>query len=326
MSTNRNNSVYHYCSLDTFIKIISNKTIRVSDISKSNDSEELKWIVNNACNIISDMILNNKEFCYKYKIDDSKANILKNQISRTISIRYSNNILSMISLACCFSEAEDLLSQWRGYANDGNGIAIGFNKSLLSTFETEAGIYHFNKIEYNSLKQKEYLLKYFSNIINSYLQINDDEIDDNSFFDFLQDLTLTTATLRNEAPLFKSNAFAEEREWRLYINAYFTNFVHNNYEQCENNSDNLGFAEEDFTMASNLLNGFIRNPVTFMARSNRITPYLDLNFNNVKNELINSVIIGPKCDVTEFDVKLLLASNGYDYDKITITNSKCTYR
>ena len=37
------NIVYHYCSLDTFNLIISNKTLRVSDIRKSNDSEELLW-------------------------------------------------------------------------------------------------------------------------------------------------------------------------------------------------------------------------------------------------------------------------------------------
>ena len=38
--------LYHYCSLETFISIISNKCLRLSDLSKSNDYMERKWIIN----------------------------------------------------------------------------------------------------------------------------------------------------------------------------------------------------------------------------------------------------------------------------------------
>lgn len=37
--------IYHYCSVGTFISIIENKTLRLSDITKSNDSMELIWFV-----------------------------------------------------------------------------------------------------------------------------------------------------------------------------------------------------------------------------------------------------------------------------------------
>lgn len=36
--------VYHYCSLDTFFAIFSNSTIRLSNISKSNDTEEITYL------------------------------------------------------------------------------------------------------------------------------------------------------------------------------------------------------------------------------------------------------------------------------------------
>ena len=36
---------------------------------------------------------------------------------------------------CCFSESSDLLSQWRAYGNDGQGVAIGFNAKLLSKID-----------------------------------------------------------------------------------------------------------------------------------------------------------------------------------------------
>lgn len=36
--------LYHYCNVETFLNIIRNKTIRLSDITKSNDNMEGKWL------------------------------------------------------------------------------------------------------------------------------------------------------------------------------------------------------------------------------------------------------------------------------------------
>ena len=33
-------TIYHYCSIDTFFSIIQNKTLRLSDLNKTNDSME----------------------------------------------------------------------------------------------------------------------------------------------------------------------------------------------------------------------------------------------------------------------------------------------
>ena len=35
--------IYHYCSLETFVQIIKNKTIRLSDLDKTNDYMEKRW-------------------------------------------------------------------------------------------------------------------------------------------------------------------------------------------------------------------------------------------------------------------------------------------
>lgn len=43
--TKRPELVYHYCSLETFYAIIQNSTIRMTNISKSNDSKEIKYIL-----------------------------------------------------------------------------------------------------------------------------------------------------------------------------------------------------------------------------------------------------------------------------------------
>jgi len=36
-------SIYHYCTLDTFMEIIQNKTLRLSDLNKTNDYMEKRW-------------------------------------------------------------------------------------------------------------------------------------------------------------------------------------------------------------------------------------------------------------------------------------------
>lgn len=35
--------VYHYCSIETFFAIITNKCLRLSDLNKTNDYMEKKW-------------------------------------------------------------------------------------------------------------------------------------------------------------------------------------------------------------------------------------------------------------------------------------------
>ena len=59
------NIVYHYCNLNTFYSIISNKTLRLSDITKSNDQLEITWansiirkVFSNSYNVLKDEIQN----------------------------------------------------------------------------------------------------------------------------------------------------------------------------------------------------------------------------------------------------------------------------
>ena len=85
------NTVYHYCSLETFNTIINNKTLRASDITKSNDDQELKWIANSISNTIINVILNNKTLCSKYNIDNDKIRFIEEQIKNVTNSVYINN-------------------------------------------------------------------------------------------------------------------------------------------------------------------------------------------------------------------------------------------
>lgn len=319
------NIVYHYCSLDTFNLIISNKTLRVSDIRKSNDSEELKWISNGIIDSVIKYVLSNNTFCEKYHIDNNKISFIESQLQRAINAVFVNNSRTMISLVCCFSEVGDLLSQWRGYADDGNGISIGINKKILEQLNTYKFAYQFYKIEYSNQKQQQFLNKHISDIVTAYAQANSDEITDKTFSDFIMDLILRMSTLLNDAPAFKNKCFSEEKEWRICIKTFLYNII-NGSNFMENTKDDIGYPEEDFNYSAQLSNGLIRYPISFSTRCNKLVPYVDLNFENIKNNFIKKIVIGPKCDVSVLDIQMLLASKGYDFDKIPIIHSSCTYR
>lgn len=88
----------------------------MSDISKSNDDLE--------CIYARDQIIDRIE---KEIETDAKA-IHAWKTGYEMNSDLHDSILTQVA---CFSERKDCLSQWRGYADDGKGMAIGFDKKLL---------------------------------------------------------------------------------------------------------------------------------------------------------------------------------------------------
>lgn len=96
--------LYHYCSVETFYNIITNKTLWLTDSFSTNDYMENSWINK----IISDILPN--------YINDGN----RQQFDNIFKQYEVNNYIPFIT---CFSEDGDTLSQWRAYANDGSGVA-----------------------------------------------------------------------------------------------------------------------------------------------------------------------------------------------------------
>ncbi|MDY4442700.1 MAG: hypothetical protein SPE35_00925, partial [Butyricicoccus sp.] len=102
--------VYHYCSVDTFFQIITNHTIRLSDIEKSNDFMEKKWAIQQCLQHIRNNLHNPEYPC-------SRQPGLASRLLREMEQQFQQ--YNTMILAACFSSERDLLSQWRGYADDG---------------------------------------------------------------------------------------------------------------------------------------------------------------------------------------------------------------
>lgn len=99
--------VYHYTSNDVLLKILDGKSLRLGSRHHLNDSME------------------GEQF-----FSLLKTHACPPSENRIAAIRQALNPFEFF--VTCFSSHGDLLSQWRGYAGNGTGVAIGFKKQAIS--------------------------------------------------------------------------------------------------------------------------------------------------------------------------------------------------
>ncbi len=115
--------VYHYCSAESFQAILESEKLRFTDINMLNDSTEHRW---------------------GYSIFEAAATRLIKRVGigeqvPTMPVEFFDavdNVLSRGQLLAhpfisCLSLDGNSLDQWRKYADDGRGYAIGFSASAL---------------------------------------------------------------------------------------------------------------------------------------------------------------------------------------------------
>lgn len=234
--------VYHYCSKETFKSIIESGKIWLSDISKSNDSTEL----------ISEILKQ------KAKLSSSQTK------ERDIADKLIEAQDAFICWAFCMSEEGDLLSQWRGYGDDGRGFSIGFDERILK--ESIEKLCRFVDISFDKMVYDG----------DSVVNFNSNE---------------SCLKLFVESCLYKNCAFSEEREHRIYAyNSkidFFTQRMSEQLEYCKDNKEDC------------LKIGFNANMIS----------HIELPL-SLLGKPIREIIIGPKNNCTEVDVKEFLVCNG----------------
>lgn len=115
--------LYHYCPLDAFVGIIQSKQIWLTNIFCMNDAAEHYWLRRVAQDILQ----------------------RKPHADETLSKSFASKLFPKEEdtdlYCCCFSRADDSLSQWRAYADDGRGVAIGFFMPFLrDLYEKHRGL------------------------------------------------------------------------------------------------------------------------------------------------------------------------------------------
>lgn len=315
--------LYHYCNLETFISIIKNQSIWLTDVCMSNDSQELRWFKNEFYTYVANKMQNVS--------DPVTYNICETIISMAVFNGYEIPYYGMIPhakeakkantffdfsrcYAFCLSELGDSLGQWRGYACDGIGVAIGFRKKYFDVLDDSCKCpynrFMFGKVAYGSKKISELFDQIWA------MNQHDPSASSHENAQFIAQLLFNVSFV---APLFKNPTFQEEKEWRVeyIINDYsfdqqITDFFNNNTMYSEEYKKQFDFPRVDFQV-----------------KTNKIVPYMELAFKNMA-QAIDCVVIGPKSIVTENEIKLLLISQGllskYDDTSIKIIKSKSSYQ
>ena len=299
----KDNIVYHYCSTDVFTKIISGKAIRLSDITKSNDSMEILWITKYLRDIFLEEF--DKEVSATQYFADGYPRKLFSELVDLYTYEFFRTDERMFSfMVCCFSEVGDLLSQWRGYADDATGFSIGFDADTFNKYCSSFDVpyYSFRKVIYSEDKQKKQVRSYAKNLISKLKQLakkaekSIEEESSEAFYVCFLNLFIMSINMKN--PFFK-----EEKEWRL----------------CYWNS--LGSGTK---LAINLIGSDLTvSDVKYYSRRNDVVPYIDLFFNSIEPSIIKDVVIGPKNRTSKKDIEDYLKNNGI---VCNVRKSAGTYR
>lgn len=258
--------LYHYCSVEAFFNIIKNACLWMSDIEKSNDYQE--------CVICRDIV--NKKIQEYFNDDDEMIKAWETWYD--VGVQCSS---SMRTFATCFSESKDQLSQWRGYAQNGKGIAIGFDKEILEKLNSISEYFAaFGKVIYSDLE--EYVEDYIKDII-------EDNICRFEYKGVGHIALELSQNYRMKFPFIKNAGFREEKEWRAVV----CSDIRDHNFPC---TDELGFSK-----------------IQYRTSTYTIMPYLEFSFEKVKQQIIKEIWIGPKSEVNIDDIVCLLNFFGY-YD------------
>ncbi|MGO7986109.1 DUF2971 domain-containing protein [Rhizobium leguminosarum] len=270
-------TLYHYCNTQAFWSIVSNRSIWLSDLSASNDSEEGQWVNR----LFLELAANSKQ---------------EHSIWPTIQIDMAGLSRRVPVLGFCLSSKEDMLSQWRGYADDGSGFSIGFDDNYFNTWSSGGPLdIAIERVRYTRAEQIDLMRQRIASGdwgISLDEMKTDDELEEVvvRLMDQTGGLARTSAAITsNIGYLIKNPAFAEEDETRLIVRSDF-------------------FAET----------------TKFRARGASLVAYRELAFDDHPYQPIRKVFIGPKNQTSVDVVDSFLQRNGFW--GVEVSKSAATYR
>jgi hypothetical protein len=210
----------------------------------------------------------------------------------------------------------DLLSQWRGYADDGCGVSIGFSKSYLQELaknNSKPGhdLLSLHEVIYD-VEEHERLVR---SLYDDYIRAMADRlIVDSKVESFLKksdasektsrlaSLSFSTVMATLFAFVWKAPAFKEEKEWRLLKRVDM---------------------EREWNIGE-------RSKVKYAPKGDRMVPYVEYSLDEIevigpkmKPKPIKEVILGPKHRTPKHMVAQFLKSHGFN---VHVEESAASYR
>ena len=276
-------TLYHYCSAAAFESIISTKSIWLSSLASSNDTQEGVWL---------GILL--REICYEADIGDE-------DVERVLGL-FRASAEYWDALGFCLTAEGDMLSQWRGYADDGCGFAVGFNEQTLKgAAQEELG--KLIDVVYDREDQLDIVRERFPPVIDAikkgaFIMPTVLGSDSKRDYDKAQSrsihasVTLSNLMLRLVDIMYelKNPAFHEENESRLVVE------VSRAYDECE-----------------------------FHRSGRKLVPHRTVNFASVDPAIsIERIVIGPRNPTPPDIIGAFLRK--HEFYQTDISLSTATYR
>lgn len=115
---------FHYCSVDTFKSITKSKVLWLSDLTQSNDTQEVTRTFNIIWETVKKRLLNS----------DLDRDILKKEIE-ILDQQYQIEVQFAKPYGICFCKNRDVLQQWLEYGDKTRGVVLGFDLDWFQGLE-----------------------------------------------------------------------------------------------------------------------------------------------------------------------------------------------
>lgn len=317
-------TLYQYGSNRRCFGILNDHAVRLCDIRKSNDYDELLIMYPQ---IFNEILTQYRQAPFPFKFEGlTDMSAMYRLVSMTR--HYLNDELNsgdFSNFVTCFSEEPDILSQWRGYADDGKGCCLGFSTSAIQKYcEGSNGVLRLEKVNYVTQAEVNNLVQQFANGILKALRdlrewivaemTHDDEVEDTDGL-LGYNFCCMIEKLLVHSLIFKGDGFAEEKEWRLFLTSRA-------YKKPEwvLDADRITKGPRGFSETLT----FLRNRIEFNISEDNISPYVPIDFGDFEDMPVQEIWLGPKSKISTYDLKLYLTSKGYD--SIKIIRSRISYR
>lgn len=273
--------LYHYTNAAGLKGIVQSGALWASHFEYTNDAEEVNYGIKLARERLGTREQQENLFHTRQHFDDVLAgerndvpvrNALTVLATATLRKMEYENHSGKEFFFLCFSEHGDMLSQWRAYAGDGSGFAIGFdpgdvvcaqNKKQLRDGDTLDCF----KVIYEPHEQTAIVDKIIDQVLDRFAsRVAAIEAERRPEFLTASNTYLMSSILR-VAMIFKHPGFHEEAEWRV---------IHTKMQTED------GFLNAD---------GF---PTKTRTSGTAITPYVEIPLHSSNECAIRKVIMGPK--------------------------------
>lgn len=259
--------LYHYTSMTGLVGIASSNKLWATASNFLNDHREITY----GLGLIKSVIYENRNKTLKCEVFNTLLDKLEAYV-----VQMENNEADVYDFILCFSENRDTLSQWKGFSDQGNGVAIGFDFRDICFYRCSLARMQLRlrKVIYEIEEQERivnYEIEHFYGLLKAELRSENYK----SVVDETADVLM--GCLYNYALIFKDPAFSEEKEWRI------TSSDTSTYKLHDPSAPELKF-RVDF--------------------SGNLVPYLELDFipeddfpSREYDQLpVKEIIIGPKLD------------------------------